>query len=211
MAFCVNCGEKLIDGSKFCHMCGTPVGGSVSPNSQRRDEFVGKILKCPSCGSVINESTVICPECGMQITGREAVSSVKKFADELMKIEATRKGGVLNLLTSSSNNIYNQKINLIKNFPIPNTIDDIKEFIFLAIANIDVKLSKNTLGAKFASMSHNNDLTKTYKIDKDISDAWVAKMQQAYQKALSSFPNDPSFNSIQNVYLEKMKELNIKK
>ena len=36
-------------------------------------------------------------------------------------------------------------------------------------------------------------------------------MEQAYQKALISFPNDPGFETLQNIYLEKLKELKIKK
>lgn len=158
MAFCVNCGEELVDGARFCHSCGTPVGVGISTNSnQRKEEFVGKVFKCPNCGAVITESTIICPECGIQITGRDAVSSVKKFEEQLMKIESKRKGGILDVLTKTSSVVDNQKLNLIRNFPIPNTIDDINEFIFLAIANIDVKLSKQSMGSKFSNAMNSND------------------------------------------------------
>lgn len=209
MAFCVNCGEKLVAGAKFCHSCGTPVGGISSVNNNiRKEEYAGKIFKCPNCGAVITESTVICPECGTQITGREAVSSVKKFEEKLMEIESKRKGGIIDALTKSSNVVDNQKLNLIKSFPIPNTVTDINEFIFLAIANIDVKLSKQSVGSKFSSALNSND--KNLKMQKNISDAWVLKMQQAYQKALVSFQNDPTFEGMQKVYLDKLKELKIK-
>ena len=46
--------------------------------------------------------------------------------------------------------------------------------------------------------------------EKDISDAWVAKMQQVYQKAAMSFPNDPVFAQIRNLYEGKMAELKMK-
>ena len=45
---------------------------------------------------------------------------------------------------------------------------------------------------------------------KVISDAWVAKMQQAYQKAEMLFPNTKAFGGIQKIYLDKMKDLKIK-
>ena len=45
---------------------------------------------------------------------------------------------------------------------------------------------------------------------KMISDAWVAKMQQMYQKAEILFPNDPTFAGIQKIYFDKMAELKIK-
>ena len=41
----------------------------------------------------------------------------------------------------SANKADIQKLSLIRNFPIPNSIGDVLEFMMLAIANIDVKLS----------------------------------------------------------------------
>lgn len=206
MAFCINCGEKLVDGARFCHACGTPVTGS---SSEQRQEFVGKILKCPNCGAVITETTVICPDCGIRITRREAVSSVQAFKEQLMSIESKRtKTKFLDLYTQSANPTDAQKLALIRSFPIPNTVDDIQEFILLAIANIDTRLSKNTTAGKFSSMINSGNANLT--IQKTISDAWVSKMQQAYQKALMSFPNDPTFSEIQRMYFDKLKELKIK-
>lgn len=222
--FCPNCGTKLNEGAKFCHGCGTPVG-SVQPTAQvvppvspaplveqgqqRRQEYVGRILKCPHCGAVITETTVVCPDCGMHITGRSAVSSVQAFKDQLMAIELTRKKSkFMDVYTQSANPADTQKLSLIRSFPIPNTIDDIQEFMLLAIANIDVKLSKNTAGGKFSSMINSGNVNLT--IQKTISDAWVSKMKQAYQKAEISFANEPIFSSIQGMYFDKLNELKIK-
>lgn len=47
-------------------------------------------------------------------------------------------------------------------------------------------------------------------IEKQISDAWVVKMQQLYKKAKRLFPNDEAFLQIQDIYFSKMKELHIK-
>ena len=68
---------------------------------------------------MITESTIVCPECGFEITGREAVSSVKRFEEELMKLESKRSGGLLNKITRSSDAIDNQKLTLIKTIPFP--------------------------------------------------------------------------------------------
>lgn len=209
MSYCSNCGTKLNDGDKFCHECGKQImNKEVDSNLKRKKEYIGKVLKCSNCGAMVTESTVVCSECGFQITGKEAVSSVKTFAEELMKIESKRKGGILNMLTNSSNLVDNQKLNLIRNFPIPNTIDDIKEFIFLASVNIDVKLSKQGMMSKISNAFNSDD--KETKMQKTISDAWVAKLQQAYNKALLMFPEDATFESIQQVYLDKLRELKIK-
>ena len=210
MKYCSYCGAQLNEDSNFCHVCGKPVNGANNESkSERKEEYVGKVFKCPNCGAVITESTIVCPECGFEITGREAVSSVKRFEEELMKLESKRSGGLLNKITRSSDAIDNQKLTLIKNYPIPNSVADIKEFIFLSIANIDVKLSSQSMGSKFSKFMNSND--KDMMMAKKISDAWVAKMEQAYQKASISFPNDPGFETLQNIYLEKLKELKIKK
>lgn len=210
MAFCINCGIKLVDEANFCHMCGTASGSvSTQGNKQRHQEYVGKILKCPGCGSVITETTAICPCCGMHITGKAAVSSVQAFKEQLMSIEASRaKSSFMDVYTQSANPADTKKLELIRSFPIPNTVDDIQEFILLAIASIDVKLSKQTAGSKFTSMMNSGNVNLT--MQKTISDAWVSKMNQAYAKAQVQFPNDPVFSVIQRLYSEKMKELKIR-
>ncbi len=216
-AFCSNCGTKLNDGAKFCHGCGASVGVTQAPippipqsnAPERKQEYAGTVMKCPNCGSVINETTAICPDCGLRLTGKSAVSSVQEFKDQLMAIENSRKkglGGVLGVYLAADK--ADAKIlALVKNFPIPNTIDDCIEFMMLAIANIDVSLSKNTLANK---MNSTNQVETAATIKRSISNAWVAKMEQVYKKAEIVFPNDPAFAGIQKLYFDKMKELKIK-
>lgn len=222
-SFCSNCGTKLNVGSKFCSGCGSPVGGTVtqtpppvpttnnlpatSPN-HRQQEYVGTVFKCSNCGCVITQTTAICPECGTRITGQSAVGSIQAFKEQLMSIESGRKkgfGGFFGVYTPADA-VDIQKLTLIRNFPIPNSIDDILEFMMLAVANIDVSLSKNT----WANRTSNGGMETAATIGKTISNAWVSKMQQAYQKAEIAFPNDPAFKQIQKIYFGKMKELKIK-
>lgn len=206
MSFCINCGAKLVDGAKFCHNCGNQTTEVAESKSQRQQEYVGKILKCSSCGTVITESTVVCPECGIQITSREANSTVKEFKDQLMAIEFKRNKIKL---PGISNKTDSQKLALIQTFPIPNAIDDIQEFMLLAIANINTKLSKHSAGSKLSNIMNSND--KNIMMQKTISDAWVAKMQQTFHKAQILFPNDPMFDEMKRIYEDTLKELKIKK
>ena len=217
--FCSNCGAKLNEGAKFCHGCGSPVGSvpaaaapepQVQPKPQeRQQEYVGKILKCPHCGNPVTEREVVCSVCGMEITGRTAVLSVQAFKEQLMAIENERRGGLGGLLGvyTAANKADVQKLSLIRNFPIPNSIDDILEFIMLAIANIDVSLSKNTMMNR---MNNTQTFESGATIGRTISNAWVSKMQQAYQKAEIMFPDSPVFKGVQKLYFDKMKELKIK-
>ena len=201
IAFCPNCGTKLNENAKFCHGCGAAINADVNSSqsakvqpeiqqenhyNQRQQEYAGKILKCPNCGEVITETTVICPSCGMQITGRAAVSSVQAFKDQLMAIESSRKhgfGGALGFYTAADKADI-KKLSLIKTFPIPNSIDDCLEFMMLAEANIDVGLSKNTIMNKMNKAGNSIETSAT--ISRTISDAWVLKMNQC-------FPTTPHF------------------
>lgn len=215
--FCTNCGEKLNEGMKFCPSCGMKTDQDNNERinhqgAQRKQTYVGDILKCPNCGEVISSIDVICPSCGHQITGRAGSSSVQHLVSELMIIENSRKQkNVLdNLVQSFTGNddeetsISSKKITLIKNFPIPNTIEEITEFVILAAGNIDVNLSKSSFGNKFGRMG--NDFKAN---ERGISDAWVGKLQQAYQKAEFMFSDTQMFKKIQEIYIKKMKELNM--
>lgn len=174
--------------------------------SQRRQEFAGSLLKCPNCGAVISNTTVICPECGHQITGRSAMSSVQAFNNQLMAIESKRKTSRLGVFSiyGPADAADKQILSLIRSYPIPNTIDDITEFIMLAIANIDVAVSKKSWVNSSVSYE-----TLAAEMPRAISNAWVSKMKQAYQKAKIMFPNENAFTYIRQMYVEKMKELNM--
>ena len=93
---------------------------------------------------------------------------------------------------------------MIKSFPIPNTIEEITEFVILAAGNIDVNLSRVSLGNKWGRLG--NDYKAN---ERGISDAWVGKLQQAYQKAELSFSDIQIFEKIKEIYTKKMTELNM--
>ena len=76
----------------------------------------------------------------------------------------------------------------------------------LSITNIDVGLSKKT----WLNGTAPNMEILAGEMPRVISNAWVAKMQQMYQKAKIMFPDDPTFLTIQKLYFDKMAELKIK-
>ena len=225
--FCVNCGTRLSPGAKFCPGCGTAVG-TVTPMmnvppiptsaptnpATRQQEFAGIIVKCPNCGQSISNTDVVCPSCGHQITGRAASSSVQRLQDQLMAVEYSRQqkttfGSLVHSFTGNDDEesaISSKKVTLIKSFPIPNTIEEIAEFVILAAGSIDVNLSKVSLGNKWGRAG--NDFKAN---ERGISDAWVGKLQQAYQKAELTFSDKPIFGKIKEIYIQKMTELNMLK
>lgn len=158
MPFCSNCGQQINDGAKFCPSCGTAVSNE-KPNNQRKTVFEGNIHKCPNCGEVLTSFTSNCPSCGYEIRGASNSAAVQEFAVKLASAESRQ-----------------EKIAIIRNFPIPNTKEDILEFMILASTNIVDNL------------------------EKDISAAWQSKTEQAYQKAQIIFQDEKEFSRIQNIY-----------
>lgn len=226
MPFCMNCGQNLPDGAKFCGQCGTPLGhiqksepGNINRTESEKIIFE-TMLKCPNCGSSIGKLDAVCPYCGAQVMYREVASSVKRFSEELARIESEAARNKANnyslmdrLYTSGyknamenafGNKALERKISFINAFPIPNTVEEIAEFILLAAASIDVefgtKSKKNTLKAR-------RGFSYDY-ADVKLAKTWVNKMEQAYNKAQLSFPNHPTFLQIKKIYENKMKELN---
>ena len=138
MSYCRNCGTQLIDGAKFCQKCGCSVTSENTGYTQRKQEFAGKLYKCPHCGEVLKSFELNCPACGYELRGARASSVVKEFALKLEVIESRREYEKPRGLFAAAeaqqrvSKTDEQKISLIKSFSVPNTKEDIptlQEFI----------------------------------------------------------------------------------
>lgn len=207
--YCRNCGEKLMPNSKFCNYCGTPTEDTIDKknvaeekkNETSREELTerkmvydGKIHKCPNCGEVLNSFVTNCPACGYELRDSKNSSAVEELSRRLEEIEQNRDRtkvstkilGAFNL-SDGLTKTDEQKISLIRNFPIPNTKEDLYEFLILSKSNIEIDLYENTQ-IKSARLA--------------ISDAWKAKFEQAYQKAKLLLKNDDRMIEIDAMYKE---------
>lgn len=82
--FCKNCGQQLLEDSKFCHKCGTPVNeNNANDTTQRKQSYVGEVKKCPSCGMELSSMTAICPACGHEINSAVVYPALADFIDSL--------------------------------------------------------------------------------------------------------------------------------
>lgn len=193
MDLCSNCATKVIDGAKFCQKCGVATNGAPSSHeSQRQQEYAGKILKCPNCGEVLMSFNAYCPACGYELRSTKSTDSVRELSLRLEQIEATRvvdkprsiyKAAYSESIVSKTDE---QKATLIRTFPIPNTKEDLLEFMILAQSNVDCKL-------------YVNDIHNSARV---VSDAWKSKFEQAYQKAKLTFGTDTDFSNVHSLYMQ---------
>lgn len=208
MAFCTKCGKSIADGAKFCGHCGAAVAtNDFESDSQRKTVFEGEIHKCPNCGEILKSFEATCPACGCEIRSVKATSSVRELGLRLEAVEASREDvskRIGNKRVSArekqsiaydiESKINDQKATLIRTFPIPTTKEDLFEFLVLAYSNINLKSDAATSEA-----------------ERDISDAWEAKFEQAYEKARLSFGHTQEFEKVQALYKKKKGEIKQRK
>lgn len=156
MTFCVNCGQELVEGARFCAYCGEVVNNDST--TRRETVYDGEIHKCPNCGELLNSFVTNCPTCGYELRSVKTNSPVNELAK---KIEETSS--------------MDEKIELITNFYVHNTREDICDFFILAVSNLE-------------------------DTNYDTDDAWRAKLEQTYHKARISFGKTPEFEYIEKLY-----------
>ena len=167
MAFCANCGCSVNEHANFCPRCGATTRKDHSANtdgfSERKVTYDGEIKKCPNCGEVLKSFTPNCPSCGYELRNSRTTNYILEFSKKL-EAAATSK----------------QKDDLIRHFVMPNTKEDIYEFMILAASNLE------TGG--------------------DNTDAWLVKLEHAYQKAKYIFGDSLEIKPISNIYNNATKQ-----
>ena len=89
MAFCINCGQELVEGAKFCANCGKAVGASQNgAEGQRKTVYDGELHKCPNCGERLDSFVTTCPVCGYELRGAKVTSVVNELAQKLERTES---------------------------------------------------------------------------------------------------------------------------
>lgn len=203
--YCPGCRKRIKFSDKFCGKCGRdlslPISNTNSSNSGRQNQYHGTVHKCPFCGEIVPPLKSKCPSCGNEFRDVDSSNSVQQFSQQLIRLN-----NKANITTNGKNNtetelelIEKQKIALIQSFPIPNTKEDVVEFLVLANSNITV-----------------DSFFDHAKIKRELADAWAAKYEQAYQKACILLDDTAKLNIIHEDYIKKMdyvkkqREMNLK-
>jgi predicted RNA-binding Zn-ribbon protein involved in translation (DUF1610 family) len=178
-------------------------------NEPKSDKF-GDVNKCPACGAVVISFTSKCADCGSDYTNIEANASIQKLFKMLDEVESQRDdqitassilgglfnngigGGALSSILGGGNKTDKRKKEIISTFPIPNTKNDILEFLTLAFPKATQKgnfLTKNNP----ENIDHN-----------EFVPVWKAKTEQIIMKARFALKEDKKTLDEINYYANQL-------
>ena len=140
----------------------------IKPNKEK----VGNLNTCPSCGSIVNSFQTKCSDCGHEFRNVQTNSSIKDLMIELKKIKKTNfkeEDGDID-----EEEYFKARAEVIRNFAIPSTKEDLIEFATKSIAEFKEK-----------------------EIDYDeLNSAWASKAEEAISKMVIFSNNDSSLVSV---------------
>jgi hypothetical protein len=192
---------RLFEKQQISKNTETPV--SEAPKS---DKF-GDVKKCPACNAMLQSFQTKCTDCGHEFSNIGANVSIGKLFEMLNACENDRKEGGMSIGGAvggifakayglgGGDKILEKKKSIISGFPIPNTKDDILEFLSTAIPN--AKQKGNFLTKQQPENKSHNDLVPT----------WFSKCEQIVMKAKFSMKED---KKVLEEILSYAKELGIK-
>jgi hypothetical protein len=136
-------------------------------------EKIGNIKTCPACGSSVKSMDIVCSDCGHEFQNKKANKSITDLIAKLEKED--NKHYDFDLDRSE------KKAKIITQFPIPQTKEDILEF----------------LSYTFPFLENTN-------LDRDEKSAWKTKARQALMKGKIASSNDALYNNLISEYDAKM-------
>lgn len=161
-----------------------------------------KPYKCPNCGATLKSFNSSCPYCDSELREIKASTSLEEFSKGLQKIKSRpfpkfeEKESLLKKAIGSDFKSNDAKsefkrecesqrddeiASYINNYPIPNSKEDLTEFMILVTANIDLNTESDDVVQK----------------------AWLLKMDQIMTKAKLSIKNSEDLSVITQIYDEK--------
>jgi methyl coenzyme M reductase subunit C-like uncharacterized protein (methanogenesis marker protein 7) len=129
--------EMVLDGKLHLAQKSMQQTAPVQQVQQTQSNKEGDIKKCPSCGLTVKSFTTKCGDCGHEFRNTQAISSVNSLFEKIQKIDEDSvnddSSSLLSVLfQSQKKKRIEQKISLISNFPVPNTKEDLLEFLIMA-------------------------------------------------------------------------------
>ena len=163
------------------------VQAEVPPPAENKPSLV----KCPQCAAAIESFSTKCPYCDAEIRNVKASNAITEFHRAIMKAEEDTGNTIkiswketllsgIDTETAKMKAITRKKISIISSFPVPNSKEDILEFLTLAKSNVNSIPA--SLGWKLPNhINHHNYQLKN---------AWIGKCDQLITKARFSMKDD---------------------
>ena len=187
--------EMILDAKLFEKQ--QSIKAAAPPVAAQKTDKHGDVNKCPACNAIVQSYSAICSDCGHSFSNISAVSSVSKLHEQLIAVESEERerdskeknqpnqsynifnpmasiNAMKNLRVDIEEIILTRKASIIQSFPIPNSKEDILEFLTMAVPECKNKPS-------FIMM--NTGKGKIYK-------AWYTKAEQIVMKAKFSLKED---------------------
>ena len=108
-----------------------------TPPIEKKSNKQGDIKKCPSCGAIVQSYTANCEECGHEYRNIGVNSSIKELLIELGAIKKSKykdEDGDFD-----EEEYISARAEIVTNFAIPTTKEDLIEFATKSIAEFDTK------------------------------------------------------------------------
>ena len=176
--------EIILDGRLF----------SISNVNQTVSAKLGDIKKCPACNAIANSFSSVCGDCGYEFRNTGANISVKELSEKLNGVVADceRKSyehmvgrGYGDEETARRDDIAAKQKYVIKNFPVPNTRDDLMELLKYIEPKIELGM----------------------RADKNVFD-WRNKYKEIISRAKSSYRTDKNILSELNTLQSELNNKN---
>jgi hypothetical protein len=133
---------------------------NLKPNKEK----IGNIKTCPACGASIKSMKMSCDDCGHEFTNIEATKSVVGLLNRINALQRTQ---------NEKENVFNQrKAEVINNTAIPNSKEDLIEFLTICSSQSRVLFSNRGYGK--------------------VLSAWSRKGYEALSKGKLLFKDDPN-------------------
>ena len=164
----------------------------AAQTSAPKSDKYGDVRKCPACGAIVPSMAAVCPECGQEFTNIKANSTANMLMLKIDEIQAQSSVAQRGLNAKDAktaqretwaieSQVTSRTVQAIKNFPIPNTREDLIEFMTLCLSN---------------SRADRQDVD-------EIAEAWREKFEQLITKARITIPNDPIAEDLIKKYKSK--------
>jgi hypothetical protein len=194
--------EMVLD-AKLFEKKQTLKAAAPSVAAPKSDKF-GDVKKCPACGAIVTSFSAKCGDCGHEFSNIEANVSIEKLFKLLTDLDSKQKPEFGTFQKDKEvaydSDLILRKTELIKNFPIPNTKNDILEFLTSAVPH--ARKVKTGLSS-FGSSKFWNGAGNSYR-EQEMSKAWKYKCEQIIMKAKFSLKEDKKGLEEINMYAQEL-------